>query len=131
MYDIPIWGWFLGGAALYYLCPIVLIYCTQRFPDEVELLDIDDESLPPTVADQFMHCRTQLRELGFESLGAFVLPKQAPLVTTILEIYADRESCDGAMVTRMFGTQEGRVLNDVHYVEFIRRLRNADFDIVQ
>lgn len=124
----------LAAAGLYYLGFPLLIYQTQQFRvhPTVQPFDLERTPPPPQILAYFRKTRAELSELGFESIGEFVLPDLVTNAKAIALGYVNRKTRETAAVSICFGLSpdDHQVLFSTQYVEFISRFDDPSLRVI-
>lgn len=124
----------VGLVIAYHALPALLIYSTQRFPEEICVAPFQPEvtALPPHVADYFANAEAALTRLGFERLGGLALPDPMPYVKAIVVLSVHPTNRDSAMVSSIYGVHPNAPQPlQLRYVEFITRYDDETVRLVQ
>jgi hypothetical protein len=105
----------------YVLGPILIFFATRfRMPVEIVPIDLEQQPLPQGVRSYFDAVHQALTQEGFDLAGAMYLPSVLPNAKSLLAVYANRSTSDGAMSTIIVGGSSFSTIQ-IKYVEFVRR----------
>lgn len=124
--------WIPVAFGLYFIAPTLLIYATQTFRAEqsCEVL-APDQKVPRSVTNQLDSTRAELEALGFTSRGILVVSRMTENAAALAEFLVKPGTCDLAIFAIVYGHVNGTVGETVSYLEFIRRFRNCDYELLQ
>lgn len=117
----------------YFIGPPILIYCSQRFRRDMQLLEFDPASIPNSgLVTQFFDAAIEdMEKIGFEFLGEFALRDLVPGANAVVQLFRNVRTRESAMVSSVWGIVNGRVEQRVHYTEFICRFQDDRVRLIQ
>ncbi|MCA9009233.1 MAG: hypothetical protein KDB01_05770 [Planctomycetaceae bacterium] len=117
----------------YFFGPPILIYRTQRFRRNMNLLEFDPETIPTSriIEVYFDDAIEEMEKIGFECLGEYALPDVVPNACAVVQLHRNVRTRESAMVSTVWGVADGIVQQRIQYVEFVCRFQNDKLRMIQ
>ena len=117
-------GFVMITAALYLLGPL-LVKFTNVVKGAPTIERMDPAHWPPGVANEMRRHEHDLYNMGFEISERFSMTGAATNVANLLTMFVDRKSGDKAMLTAIWGLNNGVWKLGTLYLEFSTRMRDG------
>lgn len=117
----------VGLVAFLYLGTPLFIYSAQKFEAEPKVVpfDVETQKWPPAIQKLFKAARASLELDGFDLLTGIMLPSAAPNIKTVMLLFSNPQTRDGAMATAMYAVPFDPTGLQTLYVEYTCRFRNG------